>query len=92
MRAHQNPTRMAAVGRLAAALARRLSVPCPSCRAPGFGRVDVQAGLPCADCGTPSELVAHEVHGCAACTHREIRPRADGLDQAEPRFCNVCNP
>jgi hypothetical protein len=57
MRAHVNPTRMTEIGRLAATLAKRIATPCPSCAAPGFGIVRREAGLPCADCETPTTLV-----------------------------------
>lgn len=94
MRAHMNPTRMAALGRLAAKLVERLQRRCPACGAPGFGVVGVEAGLPCADCGGPSNLVSHRLLACArpGCDHREARPREDGLTQADPWHCPRCNP
>jgi hypothetical protein len=92
MRAHMNPRRMQTIGRLAARLARRLATPCPACGAPGWGRLRTVPGLPCSACGAPSILVRHEVHGCAFCGAEEIRPRADGLTQADPGCCPSCNP
>lgn len=92
MRAHMNPTRMATLGRLASALAERLSALCPACRTPGYGQVDVEIGLPCEWCGTPSLMVRHRVFGCVACPHRENRPRGDGLTKADPGHCPLCNP
>lgn len=92
MRAHMNPTRLATIGRLASALAERLSSLCPVCNAPGYGQVDVETGLPCEWCGAPSVMVRHRVFGCVACAHREIRPRADGKTQADPGHCPQCNP
>lgn len=92
MRAHMNPTRMATLGRLASALAERLSSLCPACDAPGYGQVDVEAGLPCEWCGAPSVMVRHRVFGCVACAHREIRPRADSKTHANPGHCPQCNP
>jgi hypothetical protein len=92
MRAHMNPTRMATLGGLASALAARLSSLCPACNAPGYGQIDVKTGLPCEWCGAPSVMVRHRVFGCVACTHRQIRPRADGKTQADPGHCPQCNP
>lgn len=92
MRAHLNPRRMQTIARLAEALARRLDTPCPACGAPGFGRLRAEAGLPCGGCGVPSEMIAREIHGCAACSHEQERPRADGLTAIDPRFCAFCNP
>lgn len=92
MRAHQNPKRMASIGRLAERLAQRLITLCPGCGAPGFGRVDVITGLPCEACETPTSLIKHEVHGCPACDYTEHRPRSDRLEFAEQRWCPFCNP
>jgi len=92
MRAHRNPTRMAAIRRLAFRLVRRITSPCPACAAPGWGRVDGVPGLPCGWCSLPTALVHHEVFGCVSCSHTEQRPRADGLGQADPQHCPLCNP
>jgi hypothetical protein len=92
MRAHMNPRRMETIGRLAARLALRLATPCPSCGAPGWGRLRTEPGLPCGWCGGPSILVRHEIHGCAACGAEDIRPRADGRTKADPGCCPSCNP
>jgi hypothetical protein len=92
MRAHLNPTRMRSIRRLALALVRRLRSPCPGCRAPGWGLIDCEAGLPCRWCGTATELTAREVWGCQQCGHRELLPRRDGLEAADPGQCPRCNP
>ena len=92
MRAHMNPTRLAELGPLAERLARRLATICPSCSAPGWGGVDVITGLPCEECGTFTDLVAAEVHGCAACDHRAEVGRHDGLRHATAAQCPECNP
>jgi hypothetical protein len=92
MRAHLNPTRMASIRTLAFRLVRRIGHLCPACGAPGWGVVEVIAGLPCGWCGAPTELVRIERHGCVACSHREDRPRRDGRHQADPGQCPRCNP
>lgn len=92
MRAHMNPTRMKVIGRLARRLCERLSTSCPACGMPGFGQVDVEAGLPCEWCGGPSLMVRHLIFGCVACDRRERRPRSDGLTNADPGQCPECNP
>ncbi|MCP9850350.1 hypothetical protein KBY88_11100 [Cyanobium sp. Morenito 9A2] len=92
MRAHRNPTRMASIRRLAFRLVRRIATPCPACGAPGWGKVDVVAGLPCGWCGSPTEWIQHELFGCPSCPHTEPRPRSDGLTQADPQHCPFCNP
>lgn len=92
MRAHCNPTRMAAIRRLGFQLVRRLRCTCPACHAPGWGLIERLPGLPCGWCGRPTERIAREIDGCAACDHRQERPRADGLSCADPEHCLSCNP
>lgn len=93
MRAHLNPTRMKSLATLAETLARRLVSLCPACGAPGFGRSDAgPTGLCCEDCGIATAMATAEIHGCSACTHREERPRADGLKAAPAWRCPACNP
>lgn len=92
MRAHLNPTRMAAIRHLACRLTRRLATPCPSCAAPGWGRTGALKGLPCELCGRPTEMARCEVFGCIACSHSEERPRADGLIETSAQYCPYCNP
>jgi len=92
MRAHVNPTRQKAIRRVAFRLARRLATPCSACQTPGWGRTGVEKGLPCEVCGTETELVKHEVFGCVRCTHKDVRPRSDGRQEAEQRHCPYCNP
>ena len=92
MRAHVNPTRMRAIRKLGIQLVRRLRCPCPACQAPGWGLIERLPGLPCGWCGQPTERIVTEIFGCAACEHRQSRPRADGLLAADPGHCLHCNP
>jgi hypothetical protein len=92
MRARLNPLRARAIRRLAFRLALRLRTHCSACDAPGWGRVDVASGLPCRWCGSPTDLVLHEIHACPRCDHREHRPRGDDLAAADPGQCSYCNP
>ena len=92
MRAHLNPTRRRVIRRLGVALACRLLSPCPACRTPGWGEVDVRYGLTCGACGTATDLVRAHLLGCARCEHRVEVPRRDGLTAAGQRDCPFCNP
>ncbi|MFN9623405.1 MAG: DUF6671 family protein [Cyanobacteriota bacterium] len=92
MRAHCNPTRMAAIRRLAFRLVRRLASPCPACQSPGWGVVGQRSGLPCAGCGQPTALTRALIQGCVRCGHQEETPRPDGLQRADPGSCDWCNP
>lgn len=92
MRAQFNPSRMEVIGELAAKLAERLTAHCPKCNTPGWGIVRTEKGLECSWCGSETELVKSEIHGCTKCDYEEITARADGLTAAEPRSCRYCNP
>ena len=92
LRAHMNPTRLSVIARLGEQLRARLATPCPHCGAPGFGRIAIETGLPCALCDTPTDLVRVEIHGCGVCGDRVERPRADGLTRADAGHCPECNP
>lgn len=92
MRAHLNPTRMAAIRALAGRLAARLASLCPACTSPGWGQVDVARGLPCSSCDQPTQGVIAIIDGCTVCGHRDTRPRPDGVTAASPASCDWCNP
>ena len=92
MRAHLNPTRMAAIRALAGRLAARLAVPCPACGCPGFGETDVLRGLPCEGCGQPTQGIQAIIASCSLCGHGETRGRPDGMTMASPANCDWCNP
>ena len=92
LRAHMNPTRMQRIALLAERLVARAGTCCPQCQAPGFGKTGALPGLPCADCGTPTAAVLSEVFACSACGFRDARDRSDGLNEADPAQCDLCNP
>jgi hypothetical protein len=89
-RAHRSPARADRIRALCDRMARRLATPCPSCGTPGYGLVEVERGLPCSLCGSPTALVAAEIDGCGSCPQRDRRPRAER--SADPAFCDYCNP
>lgn len=91
MRAHRNPTRMAAIERAAGNLVRRYLSWCPACAWPGFDVTERVAGLPCAWCGEPTHVIQTEVQSCTQCGHRLERP-ATTETIADPGRCESCNP
>lgn len=92
MRAHLNPTRMAVIAQLGERLARRLSTPCPQCSTPGWGVTKIARGLPCCDCGTPTELPLGEVFTCCRCSFEEVRPQEHANGLVSSMYCSLCNP
>ena len=92
MRAHLNPTRMGTLGRLARGLAVRMARRCPHCGEPGFGITDVERGLACRDCGSPTHLIRAEIHSCQSCGHRVLRRERGRNQWSDPMWCQECNP
>ena len=91
MRAHLNPTRMRSIERATHSLVTHTRSRCPACDRPGFIVVEAIRGLPCADCGLPTQRARAEVFGCAGCGRRDERPLA-GVTTASPGECGWCNP
>lgn len=92
MRAHMNPTRMKTISDLAARLARRVATECPACGTPGFGRIALTTGIPCAVCGTESIVPGGDVMGCATCDCKLETRHIPVRQYAEAGECPRCNP
>ena len=90
LRAHLNPTRMQTIAAAAEDLVSRLATTCPRCACPGFGPAGVTRGLPCEDCGAPTNAVRSRDSACPACLHRRSDPVAEPA--ASARWCPHCNP
>lgn len=90
LRAHHNPSRRVVLMDLARRLAARLATPCPACGCPGYGRTSSQPGTPCRDCGRATQITAADIHSCPACPHNHAVARPPS--QADPRWCERCNP
>jgi len=90
-RAHKSPSRMAAIEIAAEKLAARIAKLCPACQQPGFGVVDVERGVNCAECGLLNpDAIYREIEGCSAC-----RERVPGMilnQELPPAQCIFCNP
>lgn len=92
MRAHLNPTRMKSIGRAARQLADAARSRCPSCDRPGYVVFWRIPGLPCADCGLPTNRPRLEVLRCDGCSQEEERPPRGTQRNASPFYCGSCNP
>lgn len=89
-RAHKAPSRAAAIRSLCEKMAQRLATECPRCRAPGFGHINVEHGLPCSLCGSATQAISADIHGCGRCTSQTRTPRNHA--HADPKWCDHCNP
>ncbi|MHB8245189.1 MAG: DUF6671 family protein [Acidimicrobiales bacterium] len=92
LRAHACPSRRTVIAAAAGRLACRLAARCPACGAPGWGRVDIVLGVPCAWCSTEVARPRAEIDGCPACEHRATRPVVTPETRADPGECPFCNP
>lgn len=91
MRAHRNPTRMAAIARATRDLVQRFRSRCPRCDRPGFDTVEHIPGLPCRNCGHPTRQISAGRMCCDGCGHTLVKLLAK-VPFAEPASCDVCNP
>jgi len=89
MRAHLNPTRMAAIETAGRDLVAGYASRCRACDRPGFVVNERIPGLPCGDCGTPTRMTLAEVRRCVGCGETE---RRDIPGMADPTWCDGCNP
>lgn len=91
LRAMHSPSRQKNIAQVSRLLAARVLAQCPSCKSPGWGKVDIERGLPCSDCQTESEIaVRREIYGCVSCQRRE--PGEQLAKFASPSQCQLCNP
>ncbi len=92
MRASYNPTRMSVISQAGEKLLERLRSFCPSCSAIGFGPINSIRGLPCSDCGLPTQATKEIIWGCVYCKLEQTRTREDGLKFESSAKCELCNP
>lgn len=90
MRAFANPSRMLIIGQAAQTLVQKLLTLCPACGTPGFAISGIIRGLPCENCGQPTELAKADIHQCVACEHQILVKREQHFAAAGQ--CDYCNP
>ena len=90
MRACYNPTRMKNIGMAAHKLVDKLLNCCPSCGFPGFEVTEVEKGLPCEQCGSPTLLAVNKIFICKKCNYEQKSRTKEKT--ADPANCDFCNP
>lgn len=90
LRAQHSPERRARISAAARDLLRRLDSLCPRCGRPDFCADLRIPGLPCADCGEPTQAAREHVARCPACGLEAHYPVPGG--EADPQYCGACNP
>jgi len=89
LRAHYCPDRRKVIRSAVDRLVKRLKMACPWCNAAGFGPIRTIPGLRCRLCGLPTTRVATDVMGCTCCGFETEVAR---IGQADPNYCDRCNP
>lgn len=89
LRAHHCPDRRRVIGTAVDRLVQRLQHDCPRCNTAGFGPIRTIPGLRCGLCELPTTRPATDVLGCPRCQY-EIEVARTG--EADPTFCDRCNP
>lgn len=92
MRANFNPTRMKNIEKVGMKLIESLNSFCPECKTPGFAISKGLPGLPCEECGVPSQISKDVVWSCVKCAYAEEKARPDGVVAIPASNCEYCNP
>ncbi|MHB8296137.1 MAG: DUF6671 family protein [Acidimicrobiales bacterium] len=92
LRSHACPSRQPVIAGAAERLAQRVASRCPSCGAPGWGRIDVVVGIPCSWCGGEIASPRAELDGCPSCDRRDLRDLLPPGATGDPANCPACNP
>lgn len=90
-RAMHSPSRRANIALLAQKLALRVAATCPSCKSPGWGKLEFERGLNCTGCGEFDETaVRAELNACVRCDYKAVKQVV--AESLRPASCKVCNP
>ena len=92
MRAMNNPTRMRVIESCCHELIRKIQCVCPKCGTPGFDLADVEIGLPCDRCGSPTRSALIHFIQCKKCEFQVENVYPSGKKSEDPMYCDICNP
>lgn len=92
MRAMYNPTRMQVIQKAAQKLVDKINSACPKCSTPGFGITDVEPGLPCELCGSPTRSTLNYIYTCKKCDFFRKEHLPENKMTEDPMYCDQCNP
>lgn len=92
MRAMYNPTRMAVIEVVTHKLIKKIQSTCPNCSMPGFGLTNIQKGLPCSLCGSPTNSTLANISVCNHCSFTQEDLHPNNKTTEDPMYCDRCNP
>lgn len=90
LRAMHSPLRQQYIIKAAQQLVERLQTHCPQCHQADFWLRDRIVGLPCRECGTPTDLAKAFIRQCIHCQYQQIETKEESV--ADPYRCHWCNP
>lgn len=91
LRAMSSPSRQKNISTVALKLVQRLSMTCPDCQTPGWGRKSFIRGVECSQCGDFSEdAIKQEIMGCFKCEYTALGAVINVT--LDPSRCMSCNP
>ena len=85
MRAMYNPMRMNVIAEVADRLIETVLRECPSCNFPGFDVSQINKGLPCGQCGLPTESTLSYSYECKQCSYSSIKRYPNTIETEDPR-------
>ncbi len=91
MRAIYNPTRMLSIEQAVIDLIKNIKSLCPECNTPGFVIREVNAGLRCGICHSPTKSAKSFMYRCQKCEYSTVLSREDKKFE-DPTYCDFCNP
>ena len=92
MRAHKNRLRMKHIESTGRKLIERMLSACPECHFPGFGITELEKGLPCRYCQSPTNDILAAYQECSNCHFNSRIMYPNDRRFADPGTCNFCNP
>jgi hypothetical protein len=92
MRAHFNPTRMEVIKNTCLKLVEKVKNKCPNCATPGFDIKQINRGLPCNLCNTPTRSTLSVLYICCKCNYNKEVLFPNNKKNEDPMFCDHCNP
>lgn len=92
LRAHKNQSRMKNIELATIDLIENIKRQCPKCCSPGFRKISPKPGLPCEQCGRPTDLPLFDVYECDKCSFTKDIIFPNQKQTAYAGYCDYCNP
>ncbi len=91
-RAHVNQSRMRNIELATIDLIENIKRLCPSCHSSGFHKISPKPGLPCEQCGRPTDIPLYDVYECDKCSFKKDIIFPNQKESAYAGYCDYCNP